>query len=298
MNAVRALPCCLRAPAAVTIPRVQETFYFDGTRLDELARSRRNDFANAKPFPSIVLDGLLPDEVALRAAREFPAPHAGGFSQPDNPYQKGKRERIQQNGFVGVSPLLRHLLSEFNSMAFLEFLERLTGIEGLIPDPHFSGGALHQVLPGGRLAVHADFNLDTRRRLERRVNVLFYFNPDWDETYGGDLELWPQDMSGCTQKIPPLLNRCVIFATGKHTYHGHPDPLKCPEGRARNSMAFYYYTAVKNWDETKEHYTLWQRRPGQNDPADHTRHPGGVKLFLKRRAKAWLPPVLFRLLRS
>src|SRR5204862_75715 len=64
----------------------------------------------------------------------------------------------------------RRLLAELNSAAFVDFLERLTGIEGLVPDPHLVGGGLHQIEPGGHLKVHADFNRHPHTGLERRLN--------------------------------------------------------------------------------------------------------------------------------
>ena len=33
---------------------------------------------------------------------------------------------------------------------FVSFLEDLTGIPGLVPDPHFRGGGLHEIRQGGR----------------------------------------------------------------------------------------------------------------------------------------------------
>ena len=50
------------------------------------------------------------------------------------------------------------MLYQFNSAPFLRFLERLTGIDQLIPDPYFIGGGLHQIVPGGKLGIHADFS--------------------------------------------------------------------------------------------------------------------------------------------
>jgi len=158
---------------------------------------------------------------------------------------------------------MRHLLSDLNGMVFIDFLETLTGISGLVPDPHYQGGALHQILPGGRLEIHADFNRHKRLHLDRRLNVLIYFNKDWPESYGGNLELWDVNMTRCVKKAAPIFNRCVIFSTTSNSYHGHPEPLTCPDGRTRNSIAMYYYTNGRPESETSEpHSTLWQKRPG------------------------------------
>src|SRR6185436_17882303 len=134
----------------------------------------------------------------------------------------------------------RRFIWGLNSQVFLTYLETLTGIEGLIPDPHLFGGGLHQIVPGGFLKVHADFNRHEKLKLDRRLNVLIYLNRDWKEEYGGHLELWNRDMSRPERRVLPLFNRCVVFSTTDFSYHGHPDPLRCPEGRTRKSIAMYY----------------------------------------------------------
>ena len=126
---------------------------------------------------------------------------------------------------------------------FVDFLERLTGIDALIPDPHYFGGGLHQIRPGGFLKVHADFNRHSRLDLERRLNAILYLNKDWQEEYGGHLQIWDNDMTRCEKKVLPVFNRLLVFATLDTANHGHPDPLTCPPDRARRSMALYYYTS-------------------------------------------------------
>jgi 2-oxoglutarate-Fe(II)-dependent oxygenase superfamily protein len=144
------------------------------------------------------------------------------------------------------------------------FLEQLTGIEGLIPDPYFWGGGLHQITRGGYLKVHADFNRYSKLRLDRRLNLLLYLNRDWKEEYGGHLELWNEQMTTCERKILPIFNRCVVFSTTDYSYHGHPDPLNCPEQQTRKSLALYYYTNGRLEEGVSPvHTTLFQRRPGE-----------------------------------
>ena len=239
-------------------------FFFNPDELLPLGETKREEYISAEPFPHIVLDDLLPTKVAERLHDEFPTPDYEGFARPDNEYQKRKLGKVQDSYFRGVSPFIRQVLAEFNGMAFLDFLERLTGMEAIIPDPHFKGGALHQVLPGGSLAIHADFNKDKRRGLDRRINVLLYLNKGWQEEYGGGVELWDQSMDRCVVRATPVLNRCVVFNTTSTSYHGHPDPLACPEGMTRKSLAFYYYTNGRDVQMDQEaHSTLWQARPGE-----------------------------------
>jgi Rps23 Pro-64 3,4-dihydroxylase Tpa1-like proline 4-hydroxylase len=167
----------------------------------------------------------------------------------------------------------------------LRFLEVLTGIKGIISDPYFTGGGLHQIKRGGKLSVHADFNFHNDLKLDRRINVLVYLNKDWEEAYGGHFELWDRDMSKAQQKILPLFNRCAIFSTTSYSYHGHPTPLACPPDRTRKSIATYYYSNGRPAEEVNEsHSTLFQQ-------------PLGVKaeprFEINRLIRAITPPVLF-----
>ncbi len=170
----------------------------------------------------------------------------------------------------------------------------MTGIEGLIADPHFEGGGLHQIERGGHLKVHADFNRHPHTQLDRRLNVLVYLNRDWQPEYGGALELWNRDMSRSEAQILPYFNRCVVFSTTSTSFHGHPEPLNCPEGRTRKSLALYYYTKDRPASERRdEHNTLFQARPGE----EFGDEPGSSGRTFKDRAKAGVrqvaPPILY-----
>ena len=77
--------------------------------------------------------------------------------------------------------------------------------------------------------------------LHQHINVILYLTRDWNETWGGDLELWDKEKKKLEKRIYPLFNRLLIFDTGKHSYHGHPQPLKCPNDIRRNNLAIYYY---------------------------------------------------------
>jgi len=228
----------------------------------EEAFSLQKTYNQANPFPHIVIDNFLPETVAEKILNLFPTRDFADFNQPDHKnYQKSKLGQIQKSYFINIDSWLRYILYEFNSMAFLEYLENLTGIKGLIPDPHYKGGAFHSILPGGKLALHADFNVDKQRKLRRCLNVLVYFNKNWKDSYNGHLELWDDQMIACQQKISPTFNRCVIFNTTSNSYHGHPEPLACPDYIDRKSIALYYYVADAGiFDKSVQpHSTLWKQ---------------------------------------
>lgn len=208
-------------------------------RLNADAASVRREFESARPFPHAVVDDLFPGEVLDAVAAAFPSPEAEGWRRFDNAYER----KLGSLPELALPDPIRGFLSALNAAPVLAFLEAATGIDGLIPDPYFGGGGLHQILPGGFLRVHADFNWHPKLRLHRRVNMLVYLNRGWREEYGGHLELWNAEMTRAERRILPVFNRTVVFATSETSYHGHPEPLACPPGTTRKSVSLYYYTS-------------------------------------------------------
>jgi hypothetical protein len=156
-------------------------------------------------------------------------------------------------------PTLQQIARELNTPEFVSLLEELTGINNLLVDPTFEGGGLHQSLRGGFLNMHADFTVHPhQRQWKRRLNLLLYCNENWLPEYGGGLELWDATMSHAEKVVQPLGNRVLIFATDATSFHGHPDPLQCPDGVARRSMALYYFTYE---DKPNVRSTEYRARP-------------------------------------
>ena len=182
------------------------------------------------------------------------------------------------------------ILNTFNSSKFISFLEVLTSIHGLIPDPHFVGSGFQQVMNGGKLGIHVDFNFHKGLNLYRRLNVLIYFNKNWKEEYGGHLELWDREMQKCVKTIPPIFNRCVVFETSSFSWHGHPDPIRVPEGVTRKSIVLYYYTSNQGLQDAEAHWTRHRERP--NSIEDNVIRPAEKMLY------KWTPPIAFPLVRK
>jgi len=238
------------------------TFRLDVDYLKALVVKHRGAYATVKPFPHIVIDNFLPEFILNEVLKEFPSPKQIDWQAFQTPAEKKLASKDEQQ----MGDATRLLLYSLNSSTFITFLETLTGIDGLLPDPHFEGGGLHQIERGGFLKMHVDFNQHKKLRLDRRLNFLLYLNQDWKEEYGGHLELWDQNMTQCEKKILPIFNRCVVFSTTDFSYHGHPEPLTCPEGRTRKSLALYYYSNGRPPEETlgTPHTTIFQSRPKDN----------------------------------
>lgn len=210
------------------------------TKLLEIAAARAVDYRRAKPFPHVLLDGLFAEDLLDQAVAELPK--AARWMR----YDSADERKVVCSDASVFGPSAEILMHALNSAPFVRFLERLTGIQGLIPDPHLHAAGYMKVPPGGFLGLHYDFSTQQELRLDRRVNVLLYLNRDWRTEWGGQLELHSNEPLGnarhTTVEIEPLFNRLVIFDTPQ-ALHGHRRPVACPPDRARLCLSWFYYTA-------------------------------------------------------
>ena len=231
---------------------------------------RAQTYRGADPFPHIVIDNFLAVEAVRAIAANFPGQAVKsrlGLADRSVSMEDGFRAQAGKRWIsreIMVPLIVRRLYWELNAGSFIRMLEQMSGIENLLPDPFLLGGGIHHTGPGGFLRVHADFNRHPKLKLDRRLNLLIYFNEDWLPEYGGNLELWNPDLTECVQDIEPCAGRCVIFSTTSTSWHGHPRPLACPPGRTRRSINLYYYSNGRPAHENSaSHGTLWQKLPGE-----------------------------------
>lgn len=263
------------------IPMDPETLAIDAGAAKAAGAQAAASYQSRQPYPYGSFDGFLPEDVLERVLQEIRTlPEAETMF--DRPQEKLKSSYLPER----LPPYTRNLFYVLNSRPFVRFLEEMTGISGLIPDPYFAGGGVHVVANGGHLDIHADFNHNAKLDLERRLNILIYLNKDWKKEFGGSFEIWNTDMTEQVESFVPVFNRMCCFNTGSDTWHGNPETVNHPDGEPRMSLALYYYTAT--WDHTrKAHTTLFKPRPGTRDQVDRQ----------VRRAdmlQEILPPVIFR----
>lgn len=255
----------------------------DPDRLNDIAASLAGPYRSAAPFPHTMIENFIKPDILDAVLDESERGGGDWRHMNDEDQNKFATTRMSRMG-----PRTRSLFHFLNGQEMMEFLEKLTGIEGLIPDPQLAGGGLHELRSGGFLRVHADFNYQRHLKLDRRINLLLYLNKDWDESYGGNLELWDRDAKRCEKKYAPLFNRCVIFNTTDTSFHGNPEPVKAPGGRTRRSIALYYYTNGRPEAEVSpQHMTIFKKRPHERTAVD------AGKSILRQLT----PPIVFNGLR-
>jgi Rps23 Pro-64 3,4-dihydroxylase Tpa1-like proline 4-hydroxylase len=223
---------------------------FDDPRYAKIAVENSSIYSSIEPFPHISIDNFLPDEIADKLYQDFPVPDA--YCRV---HSNQNTSRSFQDNTSLFKPDLRLFALAIASREFILFLEKLTGIDCLIPDPYMIGGGAMMSGKGDFLKIHQDFNWHHKLQLHRRVNALFYLSPDWLEEYGGELELW--DNSKPVKKIAPKFNRVVVFNT-PNANHGQPHKLDIPDNIYRRVFSAFYYTSRANDDIWKDpHFTKY-----------------------------------------
>lgn len=246
----------------------------------EIGAKLAPQYQGKTPYDHGCFDNFLPEEVITRVYDEA---LSMGAKQPE--FSSG-HEKLKTSFRPDMMPTYtKAVFHALNSRPFIQFLEQMSGIQGLIPDPYFQGGGIHRTETGGFLSIHADFDHHSIMNLERRMNVLIYLNPDWKEDYGGSFEVWTDNMSEKVASFAPIMNRMCCFSTGRNTMHGNPEPVNHPDNDPRLSIALYYYTAT--WaDGRTAQSTVFKPRPGTGD-----RRSSDALLRIVRDV---VPPVIYR----
>ena len=206
-----------------------------------------------EPFPHMVVDGFADEAVLREIVAQWPTE---GWNR------KAVRTSIKSD--ISRTALMPHaakaLICELYGDAFCKRLGDAFGLE-LHPDPSafaegvLKGGGLHEIHRGGHLGMHVDFNRHTQREWVRVANLLIYLNEDWQDEWRGHLRIEHED-GRLAKAVAPVFNRMVCFATSEKSWHGHPEPLECPAGVSRKSIALYYYS--RSAEAGESHSTIYR----------------------------------------
>jgi hypothetical protein len=203
----------------------------------------RQRFREAKPFRHIAIDDFLDADRCEELLADFPPfDPKRATDERGNTGRKAVMERVSS-----ISPAYAAFYRYINSKPFLAAMSELTGIPDLLADETLFGGGTHENLHGQGLDVHIDFNIDERRMLHRRVNLLLYLNKEWDPRWGGAIELHSNPRCPALDESTsflPLFNRAVIFETSEFSWHGFRRIELPPDKQhlSRKSFSIYLYT--------------------------------------------------------
>ena len=209
----------------------------------EIFLNKSKNYKYNLPFPYCVIDNIWNNKLLKDAEQEI-----NNFKNWDGEKKfYGSVGKRFCNTISKLPSNVKKIMETCNSSEFISCLEKITGEEGIIPDPYFEGGGIHSTINKGFLKMHTDFNWYSKLKLYRRLNFIIYLNSDWEEDWGGHLKLGLREKKEIKiyKEITPIINRSILFTTTDSTYHGHPDFLNSPPERSRNSIAIYYYLSER-----------------------------------------------------
>jgi Rps23 Pro-64 3,4-dihydroxylase Tpa1-like proline 4-hydroxylase len=220
----------------------------------------RQQFSDAKPFKHLCLPNFLCEPFYRDIQREFPSPEQDAMrSEFGDRSLKHTCEHI-----TALGEAFRFWDATLRSREFIQWLEQVTGIEGLIFDPTYEGAGTHNNLHGQSLDLHIDFNHHHATRQHRRLNLIVYLNDGWDETWGGAIELhkdaWDRRPDREWVSYPPGGKMAVLFETNEHSWHGFRE-IRLPENKrhlSRKSLTVYYYSEDRpEAERAPDHSTIY-----------------------------------------
>jgi Rps23 Pro-64 3,4-dihydroxylase Tpa1-like proline 4-hydroxylase len=225
---------------------------FDITRAKELHAA----FNSNKPIRHLVIDNFLDKEIAGLVYQHFPP-----IAEMKTHYKGINEKKAEHSDFNKLNPSFEQLHQALSSAAFVKWLQVVTGIDSLETINDRLGYGLHQGADQSFLDIHIDYNLHPIKKLYRKLNLIIFFNKQWEDDWGGHLELWDANVRNCIQSIPPVFNRCVLFECSNISYHGY-SKIHVPEGVTRKSLYQYYFIPVP--DNTSFHDTTFKPRPQES----------------------------------
>lgn len=223
----------------------------------------RTEFQNSIPAPMIVLDNFLPEQIALTLSKELDSiekEHCKHFSR--------NHSYMEECNDLDFMPEASVLIAELHSQKFLNWLNDITGIQNLIPDPYLIGAGYSRSFRGDSLKKHVDFNWNDSLKLYRALTLIVYINENWEKEWGGHLEFCGFDDS-IINVVDIKWNRAVIWKHHEHCFHGYPEPINCPQETCRKTIRLFYYTSNQEpLDSNPPHRSLYWFDENTKTPID------------------------------
>ena len=232
------------------------------SRVVENADQFRQEFLGNQPFRHVVIEPFLDPALCARLIAEFPP-----FDQKHAVNEHGEPGRHAVHpDLARLGPAYAQFDRLMSDRDFLALVGRITDIPDVLYDAEYVGGGTHENLNGEELDTHVDFNYHPRTHSHRRLNLIVFLNPEWEQSWGGCLELVNDPFESTTdsrREFTPVANRAVIFETTETSWHGFRR-IQIPEGKAasRRSIAVYFYSKDRPVANTAaSHATFYYSRP-------------------------------------
>jgi len=203
----------------------------------------------------LIIDEILTSDQANHIYQSLP--HSGEKMRTTKFFLKSKKKTsIKLNDF---DKSIENIFKVFQDREILEIISKITGIKNLEADNTLYAGGLTMMLKGYYLRPHIDNSHNFERTKYRRLNLLFYLNPNWKKEYGGNLNLWNSKVSD-SKEIISNFNRLVIMETNKKSWHS---VTEVKGSLPRFCLSIYLYTKESPTNKEYYHVTSFTGIPEQ-----------------------------------
>jgi Rps23 Pro-64 3,4-dihydroxylase Tpa1-like proline 4-hydroxylase len=207
--------------------------WIEQENLDKL----RNEYQNTQPFSHVVIPHFMESSLAEKIHSIFPSSTNSGWFLYFNPIE----HKMAMNDISLMPKEIIEIIEMLNHQDFIRLISYITNINNLEADPYLHGGGLHSYPHKGKLNMHLDYSIHPMLHKERRLNLIIYVNKNWNQEWGGNLELWDNvNHPKIIKEISVDFNTAVLFKTNDNSFHGIPKPINCPSDKFRRSIAVYY----------------------------------------------------------
>jgi len=220
--------------------------------VERLAAERHRlttDFRRLGRINAAWIDNLLPEALVREIYQQFPTPERMMLKRT---IKENKLTTAQMNEH---DPLLEEIVFAFQDPRVVTLIGEITGIEGVMPDADLYAGGISVMAKGGYLRPHLDNSHDGKQGRYRVLNLLFYVTPDWQEAFGGNLQLWDNGPLTTPRTIPSLFNRLVLMVTNQTSWHSVNEIVH--DGK-RCCVSNYYFSRVSPEDSDYFHATTFR----------------------------------------
>ncbi len=200
------------------------------------------------------IDDLLPEDLAMQINEKFPTKDKMVLKKS---LKEDKYIAVQMNEY---DPILEEIIYAFQDERIVHLIAEICDIKQPIPDSSLYAGGLSMMGKDQFLQPHLDNSHDAKRELWRVLNLLYYVTPDWQEDFGGNLEVWPNGLKNEQTTIVSKFNRLAVMATHNDSLHS-VSPVK--HDGFRKCVSNYYFSKEPLRETDTFHVTSFRGRPDQ-----------------------------------
>ena len=246
-------------------------------RLEEEKVDLQSQFSKSKDqIGFFYIDDLLPQNLVEIVYQCFPKPEDSVLKKSLKEY---KYVAYQMNLY---EPILEEIIYAFQEPKVINIIKKICDLDEVFPDENLYAGGLSLMKKNNFLSPHLDNSHDKDRDQWRVLNLLFYVTPNWQNSNGGNLELWPNGLKGNPTNITSKFNRLVVMSTHQHSWHS---VNKVNSNEIRCCVSNYYFSKTPLLVTDRFHITTFRGRPDQRFKDSLLRFDSSLRMGIRKLFK-------------